>query len=64
LRLINKTDGGKERGPKNSLTPGVHFKINKAMHLGLCTPIAVYRDLNGQQLCEDYRVVAKLAVTF
>ncbi len=46
------------------LTPGVHVKFFKGMHFGLCTPIAVYRDLNGTQLSEDFRVVAKFAVKF
>ncbi len=62
-----KLDGQKQDntgGHVIYLSPGVHFKITKAMHMGLCAPIAVYRDLNGQQLCEDYRIVAKLAVTF
>ncbi len=46
------------------LTPGVHVKIRKGMHFGLCVPMAVYRDLNGIQPSEDYRVVAKFAVKF
>ncbi len=46
------------------LSPGVHFKIRKGMHFGLCVPMTVYRDLNGEQLSEDYRVVAKFAVKF
>ncbi len=46
------------------LTPGVHFKLKKGIHVGLCTPIPVYRDLNGTQLSEDYRIVAKLAMKF
>ena len=46
------------------LTPGIHFKFCKKMHLDLCAPIAMYRDLNGTQLCEDYRIVTKLALKF
>lgn len=46
------------------LTPGVHFKFYKGMHFDVCVPIPVYRDLNGTQLSEDYRIVAKLAMTF
>jgi len=46
------------------LSPEIHFKFRKGMHLDLCVPISVYRDLNGTQLSEDYRVVVKLAMTF
>lgn len=46
------------------LSPGIHFKFRKGMHLDLCVPIPVYRDLNGTQLSEDYGVVVKLAMTF
>ncbi len=46
------------------LTPGVHVKVRKGMHFGLCVPMPIYRDLNGTQLSEDYRVVAKFAVKF
>ncbi len=46
------------------LSPGVHFTIRKGMHFGLCVPMTVYRDLHGEQLSEDYQVVAKFAVKF
>ena len=46
------------------LSPGVHFKFNKGMHFDVCVPVPVYRDLNGTQLSEDYRVVTKLAIKF
>jgi hypothetical protein len=46
------------------LSPGVHFKFHKGMHFDVCVPIPVYRDLNGPQLSEDYRMVAKLAMKF
>lgn len=46
------------------LSPGVHFKFHKGMHFDVCVPIPVYRDLNGTQLSEDYRIVAKLAMKF
>ncbi len=46
------------------LSPGVHFKFHKGMHFDVCVPIPVYRDLNGTQLSEDYRMVAKLAMKF
>ncbi len=46
------------------LSPGVHFKFRKGMHVDVCVPIPVYRDLNGTQLSEEYRMVAKLAMKF
>jgi hypothetical protein len=46
------------------LTPGLHLKFNRQMHLGLGVPIPVYRDLNGEQLSEGFRVVTKLALKF
>ncbi len=46
------------------LSPGIHFKFRKGMHLDFCVPIPVYRDLNGTQLSEDYGVVVKLAMKF
>lgn len=46
------------------ITPEVHFKLYKGIHLDVGVPITVYRDLNGEQLAEDYRVVTKLAMKF
>ncbi len=46
------------------ITPGIHYKIMKGMHVGLALPVTVYRDLNGEQPSEDYRVVAKFAMKF
>ena len=46
------------------LSPGIHFKFHKGMHFDVCVPVPVYRDLNGTQLSEDYRIVAKLAMKF
>ncbi len=46
------------------LSPGLHFKFYKGMHMGLCVPLTVYRDLNGEQLSEDFRVIGKLALKF
>ncbi len=46
------------------LTPGFHVKIRKGMHFGLCAPVTIYRDMNGIQPVEDYRVVAKFAMKF
>lgn len=34
------------------------------MHLGLCVPIAVYQDMNGQHLDLDFRIITKLAMAF
>jgi hypothetical protein len=46
------------------LSPGAHFKFRKGMHFDICVPVPVYRDLNGIQLSEDYRIVGKLAMKF
>lgn len=46
------------------LTPEIHCKLTRNVHLDVGVPIAVYRDLNGTQLSEDYRVVTKLAMKF
>lgn len=62
-----KLDGVKKEntgGHMVYLTPGVHFKFHKGMHFDVGMPIPVYRDLNGIQFSEDYRVVAKLALKF
>ncbi|MCG8529778.1 MAG: transporter, partial [Desulfovibrionales bacterium] len=48
------------------VTPGVHFKFSRRpnVHFDVGVPILVYRDLNGEQLSEDYQFVCKLAVKF
>ena len=46
------------------LSPEIHFKIKPGLHLDFCLPIAVYHDVNGVQLTEDYRFVTKLAWKF
>ncbi len=46
------------------ITPGIHYKIKKGMHFGLAIPFTAYRDLNGEQPSEDYRIVAKFAMKF
>jgi len=46
------------------LTPGIHFKFARGMHFDICTPIAVYHNLNGPQLAEEYQIAAKLAFKF
>ncbi len=46
------------------LTPGIHVKFWRKMHVDLGVPTVIYRNLNGTQLSEDYRVIAKLAMPF
>jgi len=46
------------------LTPEIHCKLCKGVHLDMGVPVAVYRDVNGTQLSEDFRVVTKLAMKF
>lgn len=46
------------------ITPGAHLKFYKKMHFDIGVAIPVYRDLNGMQVSEDYRVVTKLALKF
>jgi hypothetical protein len=46
------------------VTPGVHFKFYKKMHFDVGVPVPVYRNLNGKQLSEDFRVIGKLALRF
>ena len=48
------------------ITPGFHIKFSRKpnIHLDFGVPILVFKDLNGEQLAEDYQFVAKLAVKF
>ncbi len=46
------------------ITPGFHIKFNKKMHLDAGVALPVYRDLNGKQVSEDYRLVTKFAYKF
>ena len=46
------------------LSPQIHWKFSKSMHLDLCVPIPVYHDLNGPQLGIESMVVAKFAWKF
>jgi hypothetical protein len=46
------------------ITPEVHFKFSKKIYLDFGVPVTVYRDLNGEQLSEDYRLVSKLNLEF
>jgi hypothetical protein len=43
------------------VTPGGHIKLTPKVHFDLGVAVPVYRDLNGTQLSEDYRVIGKLA---
>lgn len=56
------------------LTPGLHWKINRELHLSMGVPIVTYRDINGESgtpdwksqygLSEDYRFVTKIVYNF
>jgi hypothetical protein len=48
------------------ITPGFHIKFSRKpnIHLDFGVPILVFKDLNGEQLAEDYQFVTKLAVKF
>ncbi len=46
------------------ITPGVHVKFNKKIHFDVGVALPAYRDLNGKQVSEDYRLVTKLACKF
>ncbi|MGI6656314.1 MAG: transporter [Desulfobulbus sp.] len=56
------------------LTPGMHWKINRELHLSMGVPIVIYRDINGKSrtpdwksqygLSEDYRFVTKIVYNF
>lgn len=46
------------------ISPQLHIKITKGLHFDVCAPVAVYHDLNGEQLAEDYQIITKLAWTF
>ena len=47
---LNGMKNGNSGGHSIFISPEVHFKFTKNMHLDLCVPIAVYHDLNGTQL--------------
>ncbi len=61
---LNGVEKDNTGGHSIFISPEVHFKFAKGMHFDLCVPIAVYHNLNGPQLAEDYRIVAKLAMNF
>jgi hypothetical protein len=42
------------------VTPGAHIKFSSNAYLALGVAVPVYRDLNGSQLSEDYRIIGKL----
>ena len=56
---------GNTGGFQMYLTPGIHLMWpGTKHHIALGVPITVYRDLNGPQLSEDYRVILKAAFVF
>ncbi len=62
-----KVEGKKQKnsgGHTIHLTPGMNFKFNKSLHFTFGVPTIVYRDLNGRQLSEDYRISSKLVYKF
>ncbi len=46
------------------ITPGIHVKFNRKIHFDIGVALPAYRDLNGKQVSEDYRLVTKLACKF
>lgn len=61
----NGVDADNTGGFQAYITPGVHLMWpGTKHHLALGIPITIYRDLNGPQLSEDYRVVLKAAFVF
>lgn len=46
------------------LVPGIKVKFAKRSHFGISVPIAVNRSTNGEQLMEEHRIQAKLALFF
>ncbi|MCP4722327.1 MAG: transporter [Desulfobacteraceae bacterium] len=65
----SKSNGAKVEnsgGNRGYITPGVHLKFSRSpnIHFDVGMPILVFRDLNGEQLSEDYQIVCKLAFKF
>lgn len=46
------------------IVPGVKVKFGKRGHFGVAVPYVINRNLNGEQLVDDYRVVGKVALFF
>ena len=61
---LNSMEKDNTDGHSIFISSEVLFKFAKGMHFNLRVPIAVYHNLNGPQLTEDYRIVAKLAMNF
>lgn len=61
---LNGKDVVNSGGDFGYITPGINLKFTKNMFLSVGVPIIIYRDLNGMQPFEDYRVVTKLAFNF
>ncbi|MCB2174018.1 transporter [bacterium] len=62
---VNGQSVGTTGGFQSYITPGVHVMWpGTKHHLALGVPITIYRDLNGPQLSEDYRVILKAAFVF
>lgn len=57
---------GSSGGNLGYITPGFHVKFSRSpnIHFDVGMPILVFRDLNGEQLSEDYQIVCKLAFKF
>ena len=57
---------GNSGGNSGYITPGFHVKFSRSpnIHFDVGMPILVFRDLNGEQLSEDYQIVCKLAFKF
>jgi len=53
-------------GNTGYITPGFHLKFSRSPNIrfDVGMPILVFRDLNGEQLSEDYQIVCKLAFKF
>ncbi|MBN2838090.1 MAG: transporter [Fusobacteriaceae bacterium] len=59
----NKVSGIEEENSGGTLiyiTPGIHFKANNKFNVSGGIQVPVYKDLNGQQLISDYRLITKL----
>lgn len=61
----NDIDVNNTGGFQTYLTPGVHFMLpGTKHHLDFGVPITIYRDLNGPQPSEDYRIIVKAVLVF
>ncbi len=61
LNGVEQTSTG---GHSVYITPELNIKFGHGVVLGLSMPIAVYHDLNGTQVGDEYRIAAKLAYFF